>query len=258
MSFRIKKIILIVLISISTHVSSNEFEITDDGVFSNSEHEIITSTIKSPKAILYDIYFSYDSRFGNLLVFEDNSQYKKICYIPVGESLQLSIKNITCFFKYLYDGYSVWEGKTFYAIGEVNLRNITNEDILNIASSQKFELLSKALGKVNKKDLIFNDLKYKYDAKLIDISYKFKMYSDGEPIFSKDTMELTIDIKGEKLDLYKFPRENGISKMYLVKGDKVKILKDKLDDKGIKWYFINYKGKKEINMWIKADSIVLN
>lgn len=46
--------------------------------------------------------------------------------------------------------------------------------------------------------------------------------------------------------------------MYLIKGDKVKVLKDKLDDKGRKWYFINYKGKKEINMWIKADSVDLN
>ncbi|KOE65074.1 hypothetical protein [Aggregatibacter actinomycetemcomitans] len=45
------------------------------------------------------------------------------------------------------------------------------------------------------------------------------------------------------------------SNMYLIKGDKVRIIKDKLDDKGIKWYFINYKGKKEINMWIKADSV---
>ena len=48
------------------------------------------------------------------------------------------------------------------------------------------------------------------------------------------------------------------SNMYLIKGDKVKLLKDKLDDKGIKWYLINYKGKKEINMWIKPDSIDLN
>ena len=48
------------------------------------------------------------------------------------------------------------------------------------------------------------------------------------------------------------------SNMYLIKGDKVKILKDKLDNKGIKWYLINYKGKKEINMWVKAEAIDLN
>ncbi len=36
--------------------------------------------------------------------------------------------------------------------------------------------------------------------------------------------------------------------MYLVKGDRVKIIKDELDNEGIKWYLINYKGKKDINM----------
>ncbi|WP_372651619.1 hypothetical protein [Aggregatibacter actinomycetemcomitans] len=49
-----------------------------------------------------------------------------------------------------------------------------------------------------------------------------------------------------------------LSKMYLVKGDEVIILNESIDDNGQKWYFINYKGKKEINMWIKADSVDLN
>ncbi len=49
-----------------------------------------------------------------------------------------------------------------------------------------------------------------------------------------------------------------LSKMYLVKGDKVIIFNESIDDNGQKWYFINYKGKKEINMWIKADSVDLN
>ncbi|WGE42561.1 hypothetical protein [Actinobacillus equuli] len=43
--------------------------------------------------------------------------------------------------------------------------------------------------------------------------------------------------------------------MYLIQGDKVKIINDKLDNKGRKWYFINYKGKKDINMWIKAEAV---
>ena len=51
---------------------------------------------------------------------------------------------------------------------------------------------------------------------------------------------------------------NKISNMYLVKGDKVNILDEKSSLDGQSWYFINYKGKKEINMWIKADSVDLN
>ena len=46
--------------------------------------------------------------------------------------------------------------------------------------------------------------------------------------------------------------------MYLIKGDRISILDEKIDEHGEKWYFINYKGKKEINMWIKADSVDLN
>ncbi len=48
-----------------------------------------------------------------------------------------------------------------------------------------------------------------------------------------------------------------IKKIYLVKGDKVIILKEQKGNKGRKWYFINYKGKKDINMWIKAESVDL-
>ena len=48
------------------------------------------------------------------------------------------------------------------------------------------------------------------------------------------------------------------SDIYLIKGDRVHILEERIDEHGIKWFFINYKGKKEINMWIKADSVDLN
>ena len=33
--------------------------------------------------------------------------------------------------------------------------------------------------------------------------------------------------------------------MYLIKGDRVKIIKTAFDSDGTRWYFINYKGKKE-------------
>ena len=47
------------------------------------------------------------------------------------------------------------------------------------------------------------------------------------------------------------------TKMYLIKGDKVTILDEETDNSGQKWYFINYKGKKELNMWIKAEAVDL-
>ena len=45
--------------------------------------------------------------------------------------------------------------------------------------------------------------------------------------------------------------------MYLIKGDQIKIIGESMNS-NIQWYFITYKGKKEINMWIKADSVDLN
>lgn len=46
--------------------------------------------------------------------------------------------------------------------------------------------------------------------------------------------------------------------MYLVRNDSILILDKFLDENNIKWYLINYKGKKDINMWIKADAVDLN
>ncbi|WGE53772.1 hypothetical protein [Actinobacillus equuli] len=45
------------------------------------------------------------------------------------------------------------------------------------------------------------------------------------------------------------------SNMYLIKGDTVHILNESVDKNNQKWYFINYKGKKDINMWIKAEVV---
>jgi len=58
-----------------------------------------------------------------------------------------------------------------------------------------------------------------------------------------------------KAYLYKTP--NNSTQMYLIKDDKVTLLDEKTDDSDQKWYFINYKGKKNLNMWIKAEALDL-
>ncbi|MBN6069653.1 hypothetical protein HYE53_00540 [Aggregatibacter actinomycetemcomitans] len=60
----------------------------------------------------------------------------------------------------------------------------------------------------------------------------------------------------DKSYLYKYP--NFRTKLYLVKNDLINIIDKKVDDNKQTWYFINYKGKKQINMWLKADSVDLN
>lgn len=60
----------------------------------------------------------------------------------------------------------------------------------------------------------------------------------------------------QKIQLYKTPSEETITKMYLIAGDKADLLEEKTDEKGVKWYNILYHGKKDINAWIKADESI--
>ncbi|MBN6063573.1 hypothetical protein HYE62_04440 [Aggregatibacter actinomycetemcomitans] len=76
-----------------------------------------------------------------------------------------------------------------------------------------------------------------------------KRYLENFIFSNRINSEIVLD----KVYLYD---SNGVkSKIYLIKGDKVSILDKKNTSDGQSWYFINYKGKKEINMWIKADSV---
>ncbi len=61
----------------------------------------------------------------------------------------------------------------------------------------------------------------------------------------------------KKSFLYFEPDLIAQSKMYLIEGEQVVILKQKYENNQ-KWYFINYKGKKDINMWIKAEAVDFN
>ncbi|AFI85966.1 hypothetical protein BBH51_06545 [Aggregatibacter actinomycetemcomitans] len=86
-----------------------------------------------------------------------------------------------------------------------------------------------------------------------------KPYSSNGKVIAADIYynqkKLTPNIKEKSYLYYDLNKK---SNMYLVKGDKVSILDEKTAPNGQSWYFINYKGKKEINMWIEADSVDLN
>lgn len=87
--------------------------------------------------------------------------------------------------------------------------------------------------------------------------FEFNTLDSYNKIYSywqKDGKDSKISVN--KAYLYKKPGD--ISNMYLIKNDHILILDEFLDKDKSKWYLINYKGKKEINMWIKADAIDLN
>ncbi|MBN6069813.1 hypothetical protein HYE53_01415 [Aggregatibacter actinomycetemcomitans] len=72
-----------------------------------------------------------------------------------------------------------------------------------------------------------------------------------------DTLSLPGEVIINKNKVLLYNQPNKISNKYLIKGDKVKVFYRYINDKD-EWYFINYKGKNEINMWLKADSVDLN
>ncbi|WGE74251.1 hypothetical protein [Actinobacillus equuli] len=87
--------------------------------------------------------------------------------------------------------------------------------------------------------------------------FDFDTNSAFEKIFNlwQGTGVKKVTINIEKAYLYRSP--NNVSKKYLIKDDEITILNEKTDNSGQKWYFINYKGKKDINMWIKAEAVDL-
>ncbi len=70
--------------------------------------------------------------------------------------------------------------------------------------------------------------------------------------FNNDELQPIVNTK-----VYLNKKPNVATASYLIKGDKVTILDEQTDNTNQRWYFINYKGKKDINMWIKAEDVDL-
>ena len=134
-----------------------------------------------------------------------------------------------------------------YGFKDYTFFNKNDHLILNIKEHDKNIFFST----YNKSILIIN-YDISSDGRLLSEKYMKCEYLN-ESINSSSCKE--IGFVNKRSYLYTSP--NSISKMYLIKGDQV-IINDVKSLKNEKWYLINYKGKKEINMWIKADPVDLN
>ena len=65
------------------------------------------------------------------------------------------------------------------------------------------------------------------------------------------------EVNIEKAWLYDEPMESSRSKLYLIKGDKVTVLKFKENPQGENWMFIRFEGSKTVEMWIKSSALVV-
>ena len=135
-----------------------------------------------------------------------------------------------------------------YGFKDYTFFNKNDHLILNIKEHDKNIFFST----YNNKSILIINYDISSDGRLLSEKYMKCEYLN-ESINSSSCKE--IGFVNKRSYLYTSP--NSISKMYLIKGDQV-IINDVKSLKNEKWYLINYKGKKEINMWIKADSVDLN
>ena len=59
-------------------------------------------------------------------------------------------------------------------------------------------------------------------------------------------------VKIEKAFLYAKPEETAKTKMYLIRSDAVRLLQT---DGTHQWYFVEFKGKKTVNGWVKTSDL---
>ncbi|WP_210432910.1 hypothetical protein [Rodentibacter caecimuris] len=185
----------------------------------------------------------YKKSYKNSLIF--------VVKVPDGNSSCFEIK------EYSLDNFENFNHSIYYMIGMSG--SFTQIEVVPVNTSlNQFrinELSNKLLKKDNRSKLLLKKgdlVKYKYN-----LGEKSIVKKDGV-FFEVNNSYLVPDfyIKSKSY-LYSSPDEKNKTKMYLVKRDRIKIINESINN-DIRWFFINYKGKKEINMWIKADSVDLN
>ncbi|MGB1311327.1 MAG: alpha-2-macroglobulin family protein, partial [Leucothrix sp.] len=70
----------------------------------------------------------------------------------------------------------------------------------------------------------------------------------------KEKTLVTKTIKSKRSKLYNGTSDDQVTKMFVIAGDKVTILKEEKGADGKLWYFIRFNGRKVVEKWIKAET----
>ncbi|OOF56761.1 hypothetical protein BKK56_02630 [Rodentibacter genomosp. 2] len=222
---------------------ANNLELTENGILSSIDNKIISKNITKIESVSYDLYFSNNKILGDLLVFESNSQYDHICYIPISKKQnKFFIRTPFCLDKYINFDSEGWEVNSYSSDHDVELSDVTNDDIIDIGKTKLFKLTSRSNGEIYNNTILFKNLIYKIGNDEVNIDYIFKLH-DGKPDLRLDSLKFCFHLIKDKTYLYNKPSDKAKSKMYLIRNDKICIL-DKNSIGQEDWYFINYKGKK--------------
>lgn len=149
------------------------------------------------------------------------------------------------FQKYLINSLpSIKNEKGIYAVNSNNIKSYSPNQLLNFIYSSGIHDEN-----IDKVKLIIDHLSIISNAP----SYALKdLVKDVDKLYPNRNKKFFIR---NKTYLFSFNKGYKKTKMYLIKGDKVTILDEKTDDSDQKWYFINYKGTKDLTMWIKAEAV---
>ena len=167
-----KKIIFLLLTSFS--VFANDLDLTENGILSSLDNKIISKNIKKSESASYDLYFSYNKILGEILVFESNSQYKHICYIPIFKKQnEFFVRNTFCLDKYINFDSEGWEVNSYSSDHSVKLSDVNYSDIINIGEGGLFKLISRSNGEINNNKILFKNVLYKKNYNAFNVDYIF-------------------------------------------------------------------------------------
>jgi hypothetical protein len=233
-----------------------ELDITERGIINTQTNQLINNFIKKNDNVTSLYYFSNmsidNSEFSiNKATLLNSSQEE--CVIPVFKKQNnFYIQRVYCFNNIV----SIKANKllpTLY-IGDFNNLNLRDFKPDFLFTTDKYSFGSEKI----KNDLNFDNVPvHSIDGKSVtSLSCKIsrKAFKEGnyEKLQCISDFEESDNLKQvtNKSPLYKSPSESSITKMYLIKGDKVEILEQKDN-----WLHIIYHGKKDIDAWIPKEAV---
>jgi len=166
--------------------------------------------------------------------------------IPVAAGMEIATLTEQVLTKSKYDYRDIRDDRAYYYFA------------LNKGETKTFYLLTNAsyrgryyLPAVNVEAMYDDKMKARHKGQWIHISNENDVgaaQTDGSQ--NKSLVGKQLSIKSLRAWLYNKPDESARSKMYVVIGDKVKVLKEQGD-----WLFIHFEGKKTLEKWIKKETL---
>lgn len=251
MSFKINWLIIFLFCSAAN--AADDFRIMEDGLYSSSG-KLINSEI-SNKATTFSYSIRQNGQ-GSITLYRDaflgSSTEQCSIEFKKNELGEYHSSYAICFDEII----SIKDGQKLPALKVVNLNNVKISEYRDIMTTQG-EYHS------NKKELS--------DLMLFDVNqHKSKPTNPGDNVYCNYyTKDYNFGVSMDKIRcyrsahvknkayLYNAANSESETKKYLVPGDNVIPLDEKMDNKNNEWTYVLYQGKKGTKMWINSNALNL-